>query len=85
MGCNCKSKINKKYTDGKDNGRENRSAVGVFFYKILNVLFYLLVVVFSFALLPFAIIFVITRGFKGEKAEIKVPFIDKIKKMKKDE
>ena len=85
MGCNCKSKINKKYTDGKDDGRENRSAVGVFFYKILNVFFYLLVVVFSFALLPVAIIFVITKGFKGEKAEIKTPFIDKIKKMKKDE
>ena len=37
MGCNCKSKINKKYTDGKDDGRENRTATGVFFHKILNV------------------------------------------------
>lgn len=78
MGCNCKSKINKKYTDGKDDGRENRTETGVFFHKILNVFFYLLVTVFAIVLVPFALIFVMYKAFKGEAPQLTIPFIDKI-------
>lgn len=84
MGCNCKSKVNKKYTDGKDNGRENRSKSGVLFYKILNILFYLLVVVFAILLVPLAIVFVVGKKFSGKEAKINLPFADKIKNIRKD-
>ena len=85
MGCNCKKKINRKYTDGRDNGMEKRSAVGVFFYKIMNIFLYLLVTVFALALTPFAVCFVIYKGFFGKKAIIKLPFADKFKNIKKNE
>ncbi len=84
MGCNCKSKINKKYTDGKDNGMEERTTAGVIFHKIINIFLYLLVTVFAFALIPFALIFVLYNGFRGKGAKIKMPFADKLKNMNND-
>lgn len=80
MGCNCKSKINRRYTDGKDDGRERRSRSGVVFHKTINIFLYLLVMVFAVALIPFALPFVLYKGFRGEKASLKTPFMDKIKK-----
>lgn len=84
MACNCKSKVNKKYTGGKDNGREKRSAAGVFFHKILNVLLYLLVALFAIGLTPFALVFIFMKKALGKEAELKTPFIDKIKKINKN-
>ena len=74
MGCNCKKKVNKKYSDG-DNGAVERGSVGMFLNITLNVFLNIMVFVLAVVATPFAEIFLIINNIRGKDTLFTLPIV----------
>jgi len=83
MGCNCKKKVNKKYSDG-DDGRVERGWFGKAAYITANVFLSIVGFAISIVATPFFAFYILLTSASGKGPTIYIPFLKKKNKVDSD-